>query len=64
MIYSCREGQIRLADGLNSREGRLEMCDMYGYWSRVAVNGTVRDSDAQVVCRELGFCNRGGEALC
>ena len=62
MIFSCREGQVRLADGPNTREGRLEMCNR-GDWCGVAGNGTVRNSDAQVVCRDLGFCNQGGEAL-
>ena len=49
---SCTYGDIRLQDGQNDQEGRVEICD--NQW------GTVCDdfwdvNDANVVCRQLGF---------
>ena len=52
-VLDCTNGTIRLVDGRNSNEGRVEIC-VSGVWGTVC-----RDSwgsnDARVVCRQLGL---------
>ena len=58
VIYiACVTGAIRLVDGTNAREGRVEICND-NVW------GTVCDDswspfDATVTCRQLGFLTIG-----
>ena len=53
----CPNGEIRLANGANATEGRVEIC-LSNQW------GTICDqlwdvNDARVVCRQLGMPDTG-----
>jgi len=49
----CTDGDIRLQDGQNLLEGRVELCNN-NQWGTVCDN--LWDSnDADVVCKQLGF---------
>ena len=52
-FVACIHGDIRLLDGVTSYEGRVEVC-RNDEWGTVCDNGW-NTSDAQVVCRQLGF---------
>ena len=54
LCAGCRESAVRL-DGLGSRAvGRVHVCQK-GEWKHVCSSGRWRESNAVVVCRELGF---------
>ena len=54
ILSACNtEGDIRLANGRNKFEGRVEVCQD-GQWKTVCDNGW-GNSEATVVCRRLGF---------
>ena len=54
---NCTNGDIRLRNGLNAREGNVEVC-VDGFWGTVCSN--YWDSrEATVVCKQLGFVNSG-----
>ena len=57
----CTQGAIRLRDGVNDREGRVEICNNNAW-------GTVCDdswgtNDALVACRQLRFTPGYGKVL-
>ena len=54
---SCSDGEIRLMDGANNLEGRVEIC-FGGVWGTVCDDGWDQN-DATVVCRQLGYLEAG-----
>ena len=50
-------GAVRLQDGTDISNGRVEMCQN-GIWSSVCSNGWDQ-IDAGIVCRQLGYSSEG-----
>ena len=59
-IPECNSGDIQLADGPSSREGRLKICKRDGYWASVCVNG-IDKTAALIMCKSLRINATGCE---
>ena len=53
IVAACDNNDIRLVEGRNDLEGRVELC-FQGQWGTVC-NTHWDDSDAVVACRQLGL---------
>lgn len=53
----CQHGEVRLQDGTEPRNGRVEVC-MDGKWGSVC-SDIWDDRNTKVVCRQLGYYNKG-----
>lgn len=60
---NCSDGEVRLVDGANEYEGRVEVC-INGAWGTVCYSASPYYrywdvTDARVVCRQLGHQELG-----
>ena len=53
----CEVGDVRLQGGIDSSNGRVEVCQ-FRTWGAVCSDGW-DDNDARVVCRQLGYDPQG-----
>ena len=53
----CVESGVRLVNGTNEHEGRVEICSNHR-WGTVCDNGW-DENEAEVVCKQLGFSSIG-----
>lgn len=53
----CADGQVRLANGRNGTQGRVEICFL-GIWGTIC-DDFWDENEASVVCRQLGLQTTG-----
>ncbi len=53
----CKDGAIRLNDGIIEQEGRVEVC-VNGVWGSICDKGWGK-ADAHVACKQLGLSESG-----
>ena len=57
---NCTYGDVRLVDGSNQYEGRVEVC-INDQWGTVCDNSW-GNADASIVCKQLGYAYTAGMA--
>ncbi len=57
LALGCVEGDVRLLEGESDMEGRVEVCKR-NIWGTICHNGW-GVTDANVICRQLGFSSVG-----
>ncbi|XP_019861944.1 PREDICTED: scavenger receptor cysteine-rich type 1 protein M130-like [Amphimedon queenslandica] len=62
LAIACTTGQVRLANGATSNQGRVEIC-INGVWGTVCDDFWVTNNNARVVCRQLGYSTDGARAF-
>ena len=62
IVADCVDGDVRLQDGTQPSNGRVEICQ-HGIWQSVC-SSHWDQNDAVVVCRQLGYDSEGTCILC
>ena len=57
VLADCQDGDVRLQDGTDPSNGRVEVCQD-GMWASVC-SDKFDENDASVVCRQLGYTSEG-----
>jgi len=58
VFVGCAQGEIRLVGGANYTEGCVEIC-LNDEWGTVCDDQVWNDTNAGVVCRQLGLASIG-----
>ena len=61
IVIDCTHGSIRLVNGSNIYEGRVEVC-VNNHWGTIC-DDSWGTNDAQVVCRQLGYSTSNATAF-